>query len=67
MALNLTHQPWWIPQPLTKEQMEAEIHTSRIQGPPACEFTEKDIHDTLSVLNLVREGKQYVSSSPASE
>lgn len=55
MARSSTYQPWWIPRPLTKEQMESEIHSSLIRPAIQEEFSESDVHETLRYLNLVKE------------
>lgn len=44
--------PWWIPKPKTKEDMEYEIHTSKIKGPPSEEFTPETVSAVLKELNL---------------
>lgn len=55
MVPSSIYQPWWIPKPLTKEQMEMEIHSSLIRPATQEEFSESDIHETLRYLKLVKE------------
>lgn len=43
---------WWLPQPLTEDQMKQEIAFSLIKGPASSEFTPETISKTLEALNL---------------
>lgn len=53
MAHRLS-DPWWIPKPLTKEQMEQEIHFSQVKGPAHEEFSPEAVSETLNTLNLTK-------------
>lgn len=43
---------WWKPQPMTEEQMQAEIAFSQIKGQPHEELPPEAITKTLDALNL---------------
>lgn len=51
MGRNLT-EPWWKPQPMTKEQMEMEIHSTKIVPPSPQEFSDEAIHETIKELEI---------------
>lgn len=59
MARPLNNQ-WWIPKPMTEEDMQIEISMSRIKGEPHQEFTEECVNEVLKALNL--NGDKYNAS-----
>jgi len=62
MSTNESYLPWWQKTPLTKEQMQSEIESSRIVDKRS-EFSDEDIHETLKALNLT---DKYTNDRPAS-
>lgn len=45
----------WPTRPLTKEDQEREINSTRIKELASSEFSDADIHETLKVLNLTEQ------------
>lgn len=63
MAPNLKNQPWWMPTPLTEDQMQSEIHSSSIRGSDHQEFSDADVSATLKALNL----NKFQNDRPANQ